>query len=698
MHLSFKRIIILMFVCFSFPPLLSYTQESNTINPENENLFQKIENTVEQSEAEVDYSDIMEQLDYFLKHPININKSGKEDLNKLMILNDIQLNNLFEHIEKNGKLISLYELQSIDGFDSKTIENILPYICINNEEIRHFSLKEMLKNSENLLLIRSQQILEKQIGYNKLDTTQNSNSSYLGSPYALYTKYRFNYYQNIRFGITAEKDAGEEFFKGTQKKGFDFYSAHLYLKDFGLIKSLAFGDFQAQFGQGLTLWNGQAFGKTSDGTGIKKNGQGLSPYTSASDNLFLRGIGTTIGIKKIDFSVLFSSKKIDANITEVDSFDNNKITVVSTLQQSGDHSTASTLNDKDAISETSIGGNICYNNKNLAFGFTVLKNKYSASIMPELKPYNQYSFSGKENIVLGFDYQYVYKNINLFGEIAESKNKAFALISGALVCLDPKVSISILYRNYDKKFQSVYSSSFGENTTNTNEKGVYTGLVLKPIPSLSINAYMDRIRFPWLKFNVDEPSLKNEYALEINWKPSKKREMTWKYNQSQKKRNNTENGDITSQCLEVLKQNFRYQISYQVSPSIFFKNRVEIVRYKLVENLPEKGYLIYHDILYKKLNNPFSFSMRYALFDCNTYNARIYAFENDVLFAYAVPAYSNKGTRVYLNLHYRLNKMIDFWLRFSQTQYHNIKTIGSGLTQINGNTKTEIKAQCMLTF
>ena len=90
MHLSFKRIIILMFVCFSFPPLLSYTQESNTINPENENLFQKIENTVEQSEAEVDYSDIMEQLDYFLKHPININKSGKEDLNKLMILNDIQ--------------------------------------------------------------------------------------------------------------------------------------------------------------------------------------------------------------------------------------------------------------------------------------------------------------------------------------------------------------------------------------------------------------------------------------------------------------------------------------------------------------------------------------------------------------------------------------------------------------------------------
>ena len=138
MHLSFKRIVILMFVCFSFTPLLSYTQESNTINSENENLFQKIENTVEQTETEVDYSDIMEQLNYFLKHPININKSCKEDLNKLMILNDIQLTNLFEHIEKNGKLISLYELQSIEGFDSKTIENLLPYICINNEDIRHF--------------------------------------------------------------------------------------------------------------------------------------------------------------------------------------------------------------------------------------------------------------------------------------------------------------------------------------------------------------------------------------------------------------------------------------------------------------------------------------------------------------------------------------------------------------------------------
>ena len=59
--------------------------------------------------------------------------------------------------------------------------------------------------------------------------------------------------------FTGEKDAGEEFFQGSQKNGFDFYSAHLFVQGFGTIKQLAIGDFQAQFGQGLTFWSGLAF-------------------------------------------------------------------------------------------------------------------------------------------------------------------------------------------------------------------------------------------------------------------------------------------------------------------------------------------------------------------------------------------------------------------------------------------------------
>ncbi|MEZ4759397.1 MAG: hypothetical protein R2810_06365 [Flavobacteriales bacterium] len=61
-----------------------------------------------------------------------------------------------------------------------------------------------------------------------LDSLRRNSRLYLGPSYKLYTRYRFRYRQNISFGITAEKDEGEEFFTGAQPDGFDFYSAHLF--------------------------------------------------------------------------------------------------------------------------------------------------------------------------------------------------------------------------------------------------------------------------------------------------------------------------------------------------------------------------------------------------------------------------------------------------------------------------------------
>ena len=55
----------------------------------------------------------------------------------------------------------------------------------------------------------------------------------------------------MSIGFTMEKDAGEEFFKGKQSTGFDFYSAHCYIRNLGILKSLAIGDYHVSFGQGL---------------------------------------------------------------------------------------------------------------------------------------------------------------------------------------------------------------------------------------------------------------------------------------------------------------------------------------------------------------------------------------------------------------------------------------------------------------
>jgi hypothetical protein len=87
-----------------------------------------------------------------------------------------------------------------------------------------------------------------------------------------------------------------------------------------------------------------------------------------------------------------------------------------------------------------------------------------------------------------------------------------------------------------------------------------------------------------------------------------------------------------------------------------------------------------------------------ALFDIDEFNARIYAFEDNVPYTYSVPMFQNSGTRFYLMANYKITKNIKFFARFSNTQYNNLTSIGSGLEQINGNTQSDLTIQLQMNF
>jgi len=91
-------------------------------------------------------------------------------------------------------------------------------------------------------------------------------------------------------------------------------------------------------------------------------------------------------------------------------------------------------------------------------------------------------------------------------------------------------------------------------------------------------------------------------------------------------------------------------------------------------------------------------NIRYAIFNTDSYNTAIYAYETDVLYAYSVPSYYYKGSRGYVVLHYRISRNFDLWLRYSRTFYANKNVIGSDLTEIQANHKSEIKAQLRIRF
>jgi hypothetical protein len=279
-----------------------------------------------------------------------------------------------------------------------------------------------------------------------------------------------------------------------------------------------------------------------------------------------------------------------------------------------------------------------------------------------------------------------------------SKNGGKAFVNGVLISLDPRLSFTVMHRYYQRNFQNLLSNGFAESSTAANEKGVYIGLVAKPTNRTTITGYYDRFEFPWLKYQVNAPSYGNDYMAQFNYTPSKKIDMYVRI-RTRDKQKNTSDAAVIDYLVPVKQSNYRFNISYTITPSIKLKNRIELIDYKLDNNKTQKGYLVYQDIVYSKLGKPLSVTLRYALFQTDSYDARIYAYENDVPGSYSIPAYYNRGSRFYIMLDYNLTKRIELWFRYSQTVYDNKQIISEGsLTEIQGNTKSEIKAQLKFKF
>ncbi|MEO6682419.1 MAG: hypothetical protein ABIN48_06295 [Ginsengibacter sp.] len=87
-----------------------------------------------------------------------------------------------------------------------------------------------------------------------------------------------------------------------------------------------------------------------------------------------------------------------------------------------------------------------------------------------------------------------------------------------------------------------------------------------------------------------------------------------------------------------------------------------------------------------------------AYFETEGYNSRLYAFENDVLYVYSIPVFFDKGYRYYINLRYKFSKQFSMWTRFAQTIYPEKEKIGSGLDEIKGKSRSEVKLQMIYNF
>ncbi len=671
-----------------------------------------------ENDNQTDWSYLTDQLNDLRDRPININTASKEDLLMLPGMTEILANSLMDYIHQYGNLSSVFELQAVPGFTAQIFNRLKPYCQVKEAQAKDISpntqhpagppIGVMLREAKQELLLRWITDIEKEKGYTTPDTNSNGtlSSRYLGDRNKAYLRYRMRYGQNFSLAFVGEKDNGEPLLWRPSKDfyGVDFTSAHISLKDFGHLKRLVIGDYNIQAGQGMLLSTGLGFGKGSEAiNAIKRQNTGVKPYASVNENQFMRGIASTVAFGDVYATGFLSRIGRDANIALQDTFTDD-VVLVSSLQTTGLHRTDAEIADKRAITETAYGGRLEYKRRWLNVGATHYFQHFSSVIQPSVKDYNRYDFSGNSNYLSGLDFDITVRNFNFFGEVGRSKSGGTGMIGGLLGSIHPKVDVAILGRNFTRDFHAFRGYVFSERPTNlSNERGLYLGIKVMPTTRWTFSSFYDQFIFPWNGFGASFPTWGHEFMAQLQYQPSREMSMYLRWRSDNKETNASDLAD--GQQIEVItpthRQSLRFHFQYKVHRNLTIRSRIERSWFnqgiKGAYEVDSKGFMMYQDITYK-LGWKWDISARYAIFDSPDFNTRIYAYENDLLGVFNIPAYYGIGSRYYVMLNFKPNKSMELWARYSISKFQYDKTLGSGLSEIQGDHRSDFKLQMMFRF
>jgi hypothetical protein len=647
---------------------------------------QKMENLADADQAETEDDSYLQELDQFRKNPVNLNSAGENELRELKILTDLQIVNLLSYRKLLGKLVSIYELQSVPSWDIFTIRKLLPFVTISSPVPVVQSIRARLQGGDHNVLLRYSQVIERSAGFDR----SAPGTRYLGSAQRFFFRYRYSYRNMLQYGFLGDKDAGEQFFRGAQNLGFDFYSFHFFARKIGTVQSLALGDFTVNMGQGLIQWQSLAYGKSADVMGVKRQSAILKPYNSAGEYNFHRGAGITIRKKKFEITAFVSMRKISANFV-ADTIDNYGF--FTSFLMSGYNRTLSEIQDRNNLTQTSFGGNLTYRNDSWHVGINGIYYHFSIPLQKRAELYNIYAINGNNWGNLSIDYGYTYRNFHFFGEAAVDKNLNKAMVNGMLISADRRVDLSIVHRSISPGYQSINGNAFTENTYPTDENGLYAGISIRPTSYIRLDAYGDLYRFPWLKYLADAPSYGKDFLAQFTFIPGKQVELYTRFRVKTRQGNQPDNTTVTNFLVFFPKQSLRTQISYKVNSVVTLRSRVELLWYDKRGPGKENGFLTFFDFIWKSLLKPITANIRLQYFETEGYNSRLYAYENDVLYSYSIPLFYGKGYRYYINFNYDISKRTSIWMRWAQTIYPGVSSIGTGLDKIYRDRKSEIKIE-----
>ena len=411
-------------------------------------------------------------------NPLNINRATPAQLAALPFLSDEQIEDIQAYIYMHGPMMSLGELQLTGSLDYTTRQWLRQFVHAGPAQEREdrIRLSDVMQYGRHQLTSGLNIPMYTRAGFSghtSVELAQYPNRQYLGSRLSHNLRYSFNWNNRIRFGITADKDAGEPFFEKTPP-GYDFYSAYIYLQDIGPLQSLAAGRFRASFGYGLLAGSGFSLGLESGQAAAGRRSGGIKPHSGTAESGFLTGIGASVRKGYITYSGLLSYSPSDAILNDKGE--------ISSFKTDGYHRTLLEWSRKHNCRMLTAAANIGYSHQGLDLGITAMADRLSNDFN------NRNLFTG-----IAASWAVGRPGFKVWGETGLATG-GVATLENILIRLPGKYDINAMFRYYSPGYTALHANAPAQSES-SNELGILIGLNHKR-GRFTTHGYADFFRHP----------------------------------------------------------------------------------------------------------------------------------------------------------------------------------------------------------
>ncbi|MGB0165968.1 MAG: ComEA family DNA-binding protein [Luteibaculum sp.] len=613
--------------------------------------------------------------DYY-KHPLNLNTASTDEIEDFPLLNPLQKNNLKQYRNKYGVFLNWYDLARVEAISAADIQ-LLKIFCTLEETqlIAKRNFQDLFRDANKELSLSFRRDLELREGFRSVEGAP---PVYPGSPWRSYGRLRINNPRLFSAALLFEKDPGEKFWRNKQP---EFLTGHLYYNGSGILKQAVVGDYIFRAGQDLTLGPPFAFSKSSNINTLHRTGKKIRPNTSVAENTVYRGAAIALEKRGWELALGYSNAPRDASL---DSNGN-----ISALPISGLHRTESEYSRKNRSRLESYLVALEKNWQNLKVGLSGTHYSRSTDSIRSIDN-SKASFSG-------IYAEYTLDKGLLFGEYTRDLNQnTEAYLMGLLVSLHPQLNFGALYRNYPASWNNAAGNPFSGYGRGRNERGLYTGFEFQFNKHWVANFYVDQQINPGPDSRSSESSLDQDFFFQLSYLEKRRINVYTRF----RYRISGEEQNTASERLAILEN--RYQSNIRLHADLTVSKEVSL-RYRVEYLFNEKGNsntgtLFYQDLSFKPLEKSWDFVMRFAWFSTSTFNERIYAYENDLLYSFSIPPYYGKGIRYYAKVGWDISYKISAWLRYATWIYQDRASISSGNNLIRSNQDPDLALMLRLKF